>query len=452
MAKALTPLSVKKAKPAEVRQEIADAGCKGLYLVIQPGGSKSWAFRYRLAGSTKKLTLGPAYLGDDEIAQPALDQANTLAGARKLAGEAALLVAKGIDPAKQKFATRERARQYAEGAIRADRLTVEVLARQFIRDHAMTRTRESSWRQTARLIGLQQDATDPAKLVWTATGGEVLGKWGKRPAHEITLADVNDLLRSIAARGSPITSNRVLAAIRKMFNWAVDEDLLSVSPCGGVKRKADEHSRDRKLSDDELRLVWKASGALGYPFEQFTKLLILTLQRRAEVAGIRRTEVNATKRLWTLPRERVKNDVEHDVPLSETALAVLRSCKDIGESGFYLTRYGEVGVSGYSKAKIELDAEILKIQKAETVARGEKPDSVVALPRWTWHDLRRTGVSGLSRLGVPMPVGERIVNHVSGSFAGVVGVYQRYEFEDEKRAALDAWAKHVTGLQAVKNG
>lgn len=452
MAKVFTPKSVRSAKPAEVRQEIADAGCKGLYLVIQPGGSKSWAFRYRLVGSTKKLTLGPAYLGDDEIAQPALDQANTLAGARKLAGEAALLVAKGIDPAKQKFATRERARQYAEGAVQADRLTVEVLAKQFIRDHAMKRTRESSWRQTARLIGLQPDPTEPAKMVRAATGGEVLSKWGKRPAHEITRADVNDLLRSIAARGSPITSNRVLAAVRKMFNWAVDEDLLAVSPCGGVKRKADENSRDRKLSDDELRLVWKASGALGYPFEQFTKLLILTLQRRAEVAGVRRAEVNVTARLWTLPRERAKNDVEHEVPLSDAALRVLESSKNIGEAGFYLTRYGEVGLSGYSKAKLELDAEILNIQKAEAVARGEKPDAVVALPRWTWHDLRRTGASGLAALGCEIVVTERVLNHISGALAGVAGVYNRFQYADKKRAALDAWAQHVLGLQTVKNG
>jgi hypothetical protein len=143
-------------------------------------------FRYRLLGKPKKLTIGPVYVGKDEIEQPTLDCANTLAGARKLAGEAALLLAKGVDPAAAKFSARESARLAAEDAEAANGLTITVLAKRFIRDHAMQRTRESSWRETARLLGLKFER---GELVVTKAGGEVLSRWGTRPAHSITRAE-----------------------------------------------------------------------------------------------------------------------------------------------------------------------------------------------------------------------------------------------------------------------
>jgi integrase len=194
------------------------------------------------------------------------------------------------------------------------------------------------------------------ELVVTKTGGEVLSRWGQRPAHSIMRADVNKLLRDIVVRGAPVASNRVLAAIRKMFNWAVGEDILSSSPCAGVSRKADEESRSRVLSDDELRLIWKASDTLNYPFPQLTKLLILTMQRRSEVAGIRRSEVSVAGKLWTIPAARAKNGEEHEVPLSDAALAILASCPRIGRGDLYLSRFGNTPTSVYSKANGDLDA------------------------------------------------------------------------------------------------
>jgi hypothetical protein len=128
VAKTLTDLAVRNAKPGKARREIADGGCRGLYLVVQPNGSRTWALRYRHAGKTRKLTIGPVYLGKDEIEQPTLDCANTFAGARKLAGEAALLLAKGADPAAEKFSAREGARLAAEDAEAANGLTITVLA------------------------------------------------------------------------------------------------------------------------------------------------------------------------------------------------------------------------------------------------------------------------------------------------------------------------------------
>jgi Arm DNA-binding domain len=202
--------------------------------VLQPSGGKSWAFRYRFAGKPKKLTLGPVYLGKDEPENATLDHPNTLAGARKLAGEAALLVAKGIDPAKHKKREKHQARLRAEDSELLDRDTVEAVARVFIEKHAKANTRETTWLETARLIGLKPDPTDRSKLIRTESGGEVLSQWGRRTVHEITRRDVHDLLDAIVSRGSPVTANRAFAAIRRMFSWAVSRDVVAASPCFGI--------------------------------------------------------------------------------------------------------------------------------------------------------------------------------------------------------------------------
>jgi integrase len=172
--------------------------------------------------------------------------------------------------------------------------------------------------------------------------------------------------------------------------------------------------------------------------------LILTLQRRDEVADMRRSELRLNDRLWVIPKERVKNGQEHEVPLSDAALQLFAKRPKIGKAGLLFTVTGETPVSGFSRAKDRLDVEILKLQKADAIERGDNPDEVEPIPHWTLHDLRRTGASGMARLGINLPVIEKILNHSSGSFRGVVGVYQRHSFADEKRKALDAWANFVT--------
>jgi integrase len=282
--------------------------------------------------------------------------------------------------------------------------------------------------------------------VSTETGGEILSRWRGRTVHEITRRDVNELLDSIVARDSPITANRTLAAIRKMFNWAVSRDIITVSPCAGVSPPSPEISRDRVLDDNELRLAWLASDTIGWPFGPFVQILILTVQRRDEVAGMFRKELRHEERLWIVPKERTKNSIEHEVPLSPTAWDLLaRQPKIAGKAGLVFTVTGETPISGFSRAKDRLDTEILRIQRAE----AEDPDRVTPLPHWTLHDLRRTGASGMARLGIQLPVIEKVLNHISGSFRGVTGVYQRHSFAEEKRKALEVWASFV---QSVVSG
>lgn len=455
MGSVLTPLTVRNTRPAAIRREIADAGCKGLLLVVQPSGARSWAFRYRFAGKPRKLTIGPVYNGKDEPATPAIDQANTLAGARKLAFDAALQVAKGIDPAKAKQREKEAARLRAENSELADRDTVEAVARSFVRKHAMKNNRRRSWVETARLIGLRLDPEDPSNLVLiepngnTPAGGEVLGRWRSRSIHEITRRDVRDLLDRIIARGAPGAANHTLAAVRKMFSWAAEQDIIASSPCADLKPPSKTCSRDRVLSDDELQLVWRAAEVVGWPFGPIVQMLALTLQRRNEVAEISRDEIDVPGRSWIIPRTRVKNDQEHEVPLSPAALEILGALPEIGQGsngGLVYTMTGETPVSGFSRAKRRLDAAILQIQKADAAAAGRDPEQVKPLPHWTLHDLRRTGASGMARLGIQLPIIEKVLNHTSGSFGGVVGIYQRHSFSAEKRAALDAWSLHIERL------
>src|SRR5262249_35599778 len=213
-------------------------------------------------------------------------------------------------------------------------------------------------------------------------------------------------------------------------NWALERDIINVAPCAGVKSPSAERPRDRVLTDEELARVWGAADQLGYPFGTLIKLLILTGQRRGEVAGMRWSEIDGD--LWTLPAGRVKNAKAHDVPLSRAALDILVGLPRIGED-FALTTTGAAPVSSYARGKAGLDA----LLPAD-------------MPPWRLHDLRRSVASGLARLGVNLPTIERLLNHVSGSFAGIVGVYPKHDFAQEKREAMEAWGRHVLALAQPK--
>ncbi len=402
MAKDLTDrtlksLTTERSLP-KARRETPDGKIRGLYFVQQPTGAASWAFRYRFFGSPRKLTIGP---------YPGIDLKN----ARDRAGAALVEIAKGIDPTFEKKKARAAARVPTDLAIIDD-----VVAR-FIKRYAIEKTRKSSWKETERI--LQK---------------EIVARWKGRPLASVRRADVHALLDEIFDRGAPIMANRTLAALRRMCAWAVERDIISESPCSGVKAPAAERSRDRILSDEELRLVWRGCDVIGWPFGPIMKLLILTGQRREEVAAMRWSELDLEARIWTLPKERTKNGVEHAVPLSDAAIEIIGALPKVhGLPGFVFTMNGETSVAGFSNAKERIDAYIVG-------ALGEAP------ARWTLHDLRRTFASGCARLGISLAVIEKILNHTSGSFAGIVGVYQRHSFADEKLAALEAWARFVAEL------
>jgi integrase len=214
----------------------------------------------------------------------------------------------------------------------------------------------------------------------------------------------------------------------------VSRDIIEVSPATGIDRPGQEVSRERILSDDELRALWLAASDLAEgPFGPFFKLLALTGQRRSEVSGMRRDEIDAEQRVWRLPPTRTKNGKAHTLPLVPAVWEIIQAQPRFADSDFVLTIDGKQPIVGYARAKRRLSA------KARLKAAG-----------WRYHDLRRTCASGLQRLGVRTEVIERCLNHRSASFAGVRGIYQRDPLLDEVRAGLQKWSDHIDRLVGGK--
>jgi integrase len=397
----LTDIAIKKllARPPKKRREVPDGKVSGLYLVLQPTGAASWALRYRAAGAPRKLTLG---------AHPAIG----LSAARKRAHEAIGDVAGGKDPAAAKQAARAAAKAEREASEDEVARVVDL----FIERYAKTKTRD--WAETERLLTK-----------------EVASRWKGRRLSHITKANVNDLLDAIVDRGAPIGANRVFAQLRKMCRWAIARGIIEKSPCDGVSAPSPENKRERVLSDDELNLVWSAAESLGRPFGPVIHLLILTGARRDEVAGMRWSEIDLETKVWTLPAARSKNRREHQVPLSDSAVAIVKALPRHDKVDFVFSTNGRTAVSGFSKVKVNVDAWI-------AARLGER----APMPDWVIHDLRRTVATNLQKLGVRLEVTEAVLGHTSGSRAGIVGIYQRHHWSDEKRAALDIWARRLDAL------
>jgi integrase len=402
----LTDVQIKKLTTPTARREVPDGKITGLYLVLQPSGAKSWALRYRAAGKPTKLTLGP---------YPTLDLAN----ARRRAQEALGDVASGKNPAAEKKAARE-AQKAASST--ADR--VETVAASFIDKYVKRNVGESWAREAERLLTK-----------------EINPKFGCKRLGEVKKSDIHDLLDEIVDRGAPIVANRTLAVFRRLCNWAVERGVVDASPCDKIKAPAAEESRDRVLSDDEVRLAWTAFERLGWPFGQIAQLLLLTGARRDEIASGRWSEIDLEAKTWTIAKERSKNGVAHEIPLSDAAIAILKQLPRIGDrkDALIFSTTGLTAVSGFSRAKDAIDNVILAARGAEVGA----PD------RWTFHDLRRTAASGMAGLGIAPHVVEAVLNHRSGTIKGVAAVYNRYSYATEKRQALDAWARR---LEAIVTG
>ncbi len=405
MTKAFTSRMIEAAKPdSSRRREVPDPALSGLYLVIQPSGAKSWALRYRFAGKPAKLTLGR---------WPVMG----LAEARAAASEALEKIERGKNPAAEKKATKA-ARIEAQ---LAERDKIKTLVGEFDKRHL-------SKLNSGRVVRRELDR-------------HVVELWGERDIHEISKRDVIDLLDGIADSGRAVTANRVRAYLNKFFNWCVERDVLALNPATGVKPVVKETSRDRVLSDNEIRWFWQACEAEGFPWGPFGKVLLLTGQRLGEVAAM--TDAEITGETWHLTAERTKNKRAHDVPLSAAVVDILADVSRIkdrdGKLRFIFTTTGASPVSGFFKAREHLASAMERIAAQE---RGE----AVEIPRWTFHDLRRTAATGMARLGIPVRITEAVLNHVSGTGAGIVAVYQRHDYADEKRAALEAWARQVLML------
>ena len=407
--KKLTDLFVERAPvPARGRIEYFDAAFSGLALRVTDKGRKSWSLFYRFNGRLRRFTIG---------AYPAIKPAQ----ARREAITALERVRQGIDPAEEKRTRRNTPSPEVE--------TFGDLVGDYLERHLKTNSAAVTYKEAKRDLECN-----------------VLPKWHSRPIASITRREVIDLIDGIVARGVGIQANRTLARLRALFNWAVEKDRISASPAERMKLPTKERARDRALTDDEIRWFWQACCEIGWPFGPLFKLLLLTAQRRDEVAGIRWSEVDLDRRIWTLPRQRAKSDRVHEVQLPDAAVDVLRSLPRIvsggnEQDGLVFTTTGRTAVSGFGNVKRRLD-----VIMAETHRRSMGLSEHTKIPDWRLHDLRRTAATGMARLNFPPHVVDKVLNHVSGTIRGVAAVYNRFEYLEERRAALEAWGMYVGDL------
>jgi integrase len=278
---------------------------------------------------------------------------------------------------------------------------------------------------------------------------EPLAAWTGRHMAAVRRRDVVELLDAIRQR-SPATARLTYSALRGLFAWCVEREVIAVSPCDHVRAPPRPASRDRVLADCELKAVWQGAEALGHPFGPIIKLLILTGQREAEVAGMAWAEIDLQAAAWTIPKERTKNGREHVVDLSPQALAIIRAVPKTGQLLFparsaparkHTRPEGDASprpTVGFSAAKRLLDGIVTR--------KTKDPLPTADLPSWHFHDLRRTVATGMAGMGLAPHIIERVLNHVSGVTGGLVGVYQRHEYRAERRSALAAWAMRVEAI------
>ena len=454
----LTAAAVLRYRPGAERREIPDGGAPGLRLVIQPSGAKSWAMRFRRPnGDPAKLTLGAVDLtGREAPEEPVLGAPLSLAAARRLAAEVHRQRALGRDVVADYDAEKHRRRVATH---ERGHNTFGAATRRFVDEHARPKTRR--WRETARMLGLL-----PVDLDAIRHG--LAERWNEKPAAEITGHDIHEVIDECRRRGVPglgrhrqgtsdARARAMFACLSKFFGWLVAQQVIETNPCVGVQRPATPQARERVLSDREVALFWSACESVGEPFGQLLKLLLATGQRRDEVARMTYAELGLDDKgrpIWTLPSTRTKNKRSHIVPLSPLAHEIVSNLRPIaGEPGYLFTSNGRTPVSGFSKIKRRVDEKMINLARKEVSEAGGKPASVT-IPEWRLHDLRRTTVSGMARAGADLHVIERAVNHVSGSFAGIVGTYQRHRYFEEVRASLEAWANLLrqitTGVPAAK--
>jgi integrase len=427
MARArLTDKSLQKPPPEAGQLELWDDLVPGFGLRIAAGGSRTFFVMKRLNGKLVRRTVGKAPPPSATTTGPGeLRLADARAKARQMLSD----LARGIDPVEREQPGERQLNTFSE-----------VAAAYFADPARRGGAKLASKAELERKVRID------------------LAAWCDRPIAEITKAEIKALL-SAKRETSPVAANRLLSLLKRIFGWAAIEDIIPANPAAYIEG-TEEQERDRVLTLDELRRVWHGAEAMGYPYGPLIQLLILTAQRRNEVAELVWAEIDGTA--WRLPDSRSKRGKGHLIPLSPRAVSILGDLPKIGDKPTYVFTTGRraakkgqkvdreappAAVSGWSRMKTRLDSIIAK----QAAKAADKPLDLKehTLPAWTLHDLRR---SVATHLRDPESMGEarvdrltvsKILNHAEG---GMTRLYDRYSSDPEKRAALEAWALRVERL------
>jgi len=376
----LTEQTIKKTRPGDSRIELWDAVVPNLQLRVSPAGGRTFHLRYYKNGRRRAYKIGSF---------PEVSLRRAREKAREVLGEAAT----GGDP-------QEERRRENQGAG-----TLGELASEYIEKHA--KAKKKSWAEDERM--LQRD---------------VLPRWKHRQLDEIDRREISFLLDRIVERNAPVQANRVRSLLSKMFNFGIGRGLLEINPVLHVERPAKELPRQRVLSEDELRTIWRTLEGYNPIVAATYKLRLLTAQRGVEVRAMRWSNIEGN--WWTIPAEVAKNSQQHRIPLSPETLEILAELRPLtGRSDWVLESPTRPGIP------------VGKLQKAN--ARLRAASGIDFRP----HDLRRTAASLMTGAGTSRLVVSKILNHAE---RGVTAVYDRYGYDKEKREALLAWGREVARI------
>jgi integrase len=381
---------------------VFDEDLPGFGLRLRMGGAKVWVAQYRVGAKQRRVTLGKLATLDPDAARRA---------ARQVLAKADL----GRDH------QAERRERQAKAA-----MTFKALADQYLA-HAAASQKVRTCAERRRHLARDWKPFHP------------------RPVHEVDRREVAARLQVVAAEHGPVAANRARATLSAFYAWAIGRGVADANPVVGTVPPGKERSRERALSAAEIREVWAESGDRDYG--RIVKLLLLTGQRRGEVAGMAWGELDLDRALWSLPAGRTKNGLPHEVPLPWQAVALLAAVPRRAGRELLFGR-DDGPFAAWANAKERLNARVAR-RRAEArlgrpLAADEDPQTSDALPAWNLHDLRRTVVTGMNELGIAPHIVEAVVNHISGrAKAGVAGVYNRATYATEKRMALQAWADHL---------
>ncbi len=378
--------------PKGGRIERFDSGADGLCLRITDRGTKTWCISYHFPGENgdikhHRLTIG---------SWPAVGLAQAREEARMVKAE----VRSGIDPRARRAGVHAAAKAEAQAEARK---TFRAIAENYIN------------RECSRLKrGREYEA---------AIRRELLPVWGARPIADLRRLHLIELTDALLDAGKPSAAYRIFEIAKRILNWAVERGEIEASPFATMKSPAPKILRDRVLKPDEIKLVWKAWGAMNYPFGPLGKLLLLTAQRLNEVAQMQWPEIDRNNALWVIAADRTKSGRETEVPLSSLALEILDDLPRFTDGDYvFTTTSGQRPVNGFSRMKT-------------------RSDNLSSVTGWRLHDLRRTARTGLAELGVPEIIAEMVMNHAPRGT--LTKIYNRHEYATEKRDALERWANRL---------
>jgi len=412
------------------REHLWDETLKGFGVMVTDKGVRSYLVQYRIGGRgnpTRRVTIGKH--GSPWTADKARDRA----------AELLEQVRRKIDPfdaAQQQVADAKLAKDEAEKARAvASSLAFGMIADRYIQKGTFSKKtgeRIKTWKQYEAIVD-----------------NDLRPKFGSTALTAISAADISELLDELGER-APTAARMGYVVLSNIFNFAVEKEKRHFkkadNPMGEVESPPTAGQRDRHLSDDELRLAWHAAGTLGWPWCEIYRLLILTGQRRSEVAHIPWSELNLAERTWIIPGARTKNGEPTLVPLSDSALEIFSGLPRI-KNDHDLVFPSTVGtpLSAFTDNKSRLDAAMLVRARQEAEETAEDPKEV-SLKHFRIHDLRRTASVGMQRLKVPREVVDEVLNHKTGTRSGITGVYQVYRYQAEKMDALQRWDGLVNGI------